>query len=151
MFSDEEWQNLTMAKDKFKIIKFDHNKISRIDMMPEYPVEYVELSHNQITDIANGAFGNFKNLTLLNLSHNKLKSEKLTAHTFKGVYDPNNYQPMKELYEINLSFNELHNINADLFQHFPNLGVLILSGNNLNIIDLATEQAITTLTQLEVN
>lgn len=140
-----------MASLKFDFILLNNNHISKIDVMPEYPVALIDLSYNSITEIVDGAFSKFIDLELLNLAYNKLQSEKLTQHIFRGVYDPNYYQPMKKLFELNLSFNELHNINADLFQHLPNLGVLILSGNPFHVIDVATQHAIASLTQLQVN
>lgn len=150
MFSDEEWGNLTKAHLKFEVIKLDHNQITEIHNLPEYPVQYIELSYNEITTIVNGAFGKLQNLELLNLSHNKLKSKQLTQHTFQGIYDQNFYQPMSKLFEIHLSYNELHTLNSGLFQHTPNLGVLMLSGNDFPIIDYSTTHAISSLTQLQV-
>lgn len=60
------------------------------------------------------------------------------------------YEPI-QLKHLDLSYNQIHSLQKDLFEHTPYLEVLILEGNQLRVIDQVTQLAVSTLNNLQVN
>lgn len=149
IFSTDEWHILENSKIQFEIIKMEKNIIEEIAQLPNYPMKYLYLAFNDITKIANGAFENVTELTKLDLSHNKLTSDALQPDAFKGKFNSNQFEPLKNLTQLNLGYNKLHSLNGDLFEHTPNLQVLILSKNNFQFIDKSTTIALNSLRSLK--
>lgn len=69
---------------------------------------------------------------------------------FEGAYDAGSYEPLKNLRVLNLSHNELHTLDPDIFEHFPNLEELIISFNPFKVIDRNSEVAISSIGRLSV-
>lgn len=69
---------------------------------------------------------------------------------FEGAYDAGAYEPLKNLRVLNLSHNELHTLDPDIFEHFPNLEELVISFNPFKVIDRNTEVAIAGIGRLTV-
>ncbi|XP_033236552.1 lumican isoform X1 [Drosophila pseudoobscura] len=148
--SNEEWNVLINGNFTFETIKLEHNNLSSIPILPTYDVKHLYIGYNQIDSIANGAFQNLSDLTSLDLSHNKLTSKVLLPDVFKGPYTVSDYKALYNLKSLNLGYNELHFLDADLFEHVPNLEELILCSNNFQVIDGLSEVAISGLTSLKV-
>ncbi|KAH8281839.1 hypothetical protein KR054_003193, partial [Drosophila jambulina] len=148
-FSAEEWDILTNGDVTFKTIKLEHNNLTSISILPEYSVENLYLAYNQIAVIADGAFQNLTELTTLDLSHNKLTAKALKPDVFKGPYTVNDFKALEKMKSLNLGNNEIHSLDADLFEHIPQLEELILCSNTFQVIDKLTETAISGLTSLK--
>ncbi|EDV98840.1 GH13381 [Drosophila grimshawi] len=128
----------------------EHNNLTAIPALPTYDVQHLYLGHNQITSITLGAFRNLTKLTTLDLSYNQLSSKALDPDVFQGIYSKNDFEPMKNLKQLNLGYNLLHSLNDDLFEHLPNLEELVLCSNTFQIIDKLTETALSGLSALKV-
>lgn len=144
--SDFEALNASFALTN---VYFAYNSIKNITVYPNVTIVNLDLSHNQIALIENGAFAELRLLAQLDLSHNRLKSEMLTPQVFQGRYDPVQYQPLKKLRVLNLSYNDLHQLDADVFEHMPDLEDLDISNNNFMAIDAGTEIAISQIPKLK--
>lgn len=82
-------------------------------------LEFLELGHNKMNNLASGLLRNNKKLQRLNLWGNNLRN--LDKETFKGL---------ENLQELDLSTNGMESIERDLFAYLTNLTHLNLGGNN---------------------
>lgn len=128
---------------------FKYNQIKNITVYPNVTIVTLDLSNNQIGLIENGAFAELPLLAELDLSFNRLQSDMLTPQVFQGRYDATEYQPLKKLRVLNLSGNDLHKLDADVFEHMPALEELNLSENPFMAIDPGTEIAISQIPKLK--
>ena len=144
--SDFEALNATMPLTN---MFFKYNQLKNISVYPDVTIVILDLSNNYISHIDDGAFENLKQLTELDLSHNRIKSEVLTTRVFQGNYDPIEYQPLKKLRVLNLAGNDLHKLENDLFEHMPSLEELDLSDNPFMTIDAGTEITISQIPKLK--
>lgn len=112
---------------------------------------FIDLSHNEIRFIAKQAFKELDKIAEINLSHNKLTSDVLLPEVFEGNYAAAVYEPIKELKTLRLSYNLLHSLKPDLFEHFPNLENLYLDNNPFTIIDAVSETTISGIPKLRVS
>lgn len=151
LFSQEEWDTLLNGDVIFTTIKLNNNSITQIPSLPSYPVENLYLSFNQINNITLGAFQNLTKLAKLDLSHNNLTKTALQPDVFKGPYATDKYEPLNSLIELDLAHNELHSLHGDLFEHLPNLEILILCENVFQVIDTPTLVALASLSSVKVS
>ncbi|XP_058980989.1 leucine-rich repeat neuronal protein 1 [Musca domestica] len=149
LFSQEEWDTLLNGDVIFTTIKLNNNSITHIPSLPSYPVENLYLSFNQINNITLGAFQNLTKLAKLDLSHNNLTKTALQPDVFKGPYATDKYEPLNSLIELDLAHNELHSLHGDLFEHLPNLEILILCENVFQVIDTPTLVALASLSSVK--
>uniref|UniRef100_A0A1I8PJH9 LRRCT domain-containing protein n=1 Tax=Stomoxys calcitrans TaxID=35570 RepID=A0A1I8PJH9_STOCA len=149
LFSKEDWDTLVNGDVIFSTIKFNNNSITHIPILPSYPVENLYLSFNQINNISLGAFQNLNKLAKLDLSHNNITTKVLDPDVFKGKYAADKYEPITTLIELDLAYNDLHALQNDLFEHLPNLEILILCKNTFQVIDTSTLVAIASLSSLK--
>ncbi|XP_075166203.1 tsukushi [Haematobia irritans] len=149
LFSKDDWNTLLNGDVMFSTIKMNNNSITHIPVLPAYPVENLYLSFNQINNISLGAFQNLNKLAKLDLSHNNITTKILDRDVFKGKYSAENYEPIKTLIELDLAYNDLHALQNDLFEHLPNLEILILCKNTFQVIDTSTLVAIASLSSLK--
>lgn len=144
--SDFEALNATMALTN---VFFKYNQITNITVYPDVTIVTLDLSNNRISVIESGAFAELRLLTELDLSYNRLQSDMLTPQVFQGRYDPVEYEPLKKLRVLSLAGNDLHKLDADLFEHMPALEELNLSENPFMAIDAGTEIAISQIPKLK--
>ena len=85
-------------------------------------LQELNLQNNSLTLVTPELFHGLSNLVLLNLSHNAIASHLLTSDTFGGL---------TSLRILDLSHNRLTSLDAELFEHLPNLEMLILDHNML--------------------
>lgn len=99
-------------------------------------------------DIETAAFIDVPNIYRLNLSWNKLSTDSLRPDTFRGHYSEKNYEPLN-LIELDLTGNQIKTVQRNLFEHTKSLKWLSLAFNTLNLTDLATIEALVSLTTIE--
>ncbi|KAF2890798.1 hypothetical protein ILUMI_15375, partial [Ignelater luminosus] len=66
-----------------------------------------------------------------------------------GIYDKNEYFPLKSLRILDVSYNKIHTLHADTFEHIDELETLILKNNPFKFIDSQTLSAIASLVYLK--
>jgi len=69
---------------------------------------------------------------------------------FKGPYSEHDFSALEKLKTLNLGYNDLHTLDADLFEHIPNIEELVLCSNAFHVIDRLSETAISGLSSLKV-
>ncbi|XP_035903395.1 leucine-rich repeat neuronal protein 3-like isoform X1 [Anopheles stephensi] len=147
-FSPDDWQSLSTSEFDVKSVLLVSTGMKEVTQFPSMNVTLLDLSHNEIATIESKCFMNLTLLQVLDLSHNRLKSEALTPDIFVGHYSPNEYVPMKHLRVLRLSANELHSLNQDLFENLPSLEELSLDLNPFKVIDQQSEIAIASIDRL---
>lgn len=130
--------------------RFDNNGIELVTQFPKLPIRHLSFRHNAIRKIEKAAFMNLTLLETLDLSFNRLTYEEMHPTVFEGTYDAANYEPLKNLRVLNLSHNDLHTFDPDIFEHFPNLEELVISFNPFKVIDRNSEVAISSIGKLAV-
>lgn len=63
---------------------------------------------------------------------------------------PEEYEPLRSMRKLKLSYNQLHSLHQDVFEHLPELEELRLDGNPLTVLDHVTVVAISSLALLKV-
>ncbi|XP_031631324.1 toll-like receptor 13 [Contarinia nasturtii] len=152
LFEAKDWDalisaNKTAVLDK---VEFKKNGIEVITIFPKLDIRSLSFQHNKIRQIEDRAFFNLTTLERLDLSDNKLTREALQSKVFEGHYDSKLYEPLTNLKWLNLASNDLHTLDLDLFDHFPNLETLILAHNQFRILDGNTVNAISGIPKLQV-
>lgn len=140
-----EWPTDKVITD----VLMDNNYIVHVTQYPRMAVLRLSLHHCNIVHIDNEAFKNLQNLTELDLSYNDITSANLDPAVFQGSFAPDEYKPLTDLHTLKLSFNAIHTLKSDVFEHTPNLRILSLDSNPLRVLDHSTVMAISTLTFLE--
>lgn len=151
MFTTEEWAVVNATDNVYEILKFDHNLLENIDVpFPalKFPVKIVNFRHNKINQITKKAFGDLKYLEEIDLSFNKLTSDKLKPEVFEGPYNPDEYEPLISLKILRLSYNELHTLDSMIFEHTEHLKELYLDHNPFQIVHTSVLQAFNDIPQL---
>lgn len=132
-------------------IDLSNNQIETIDInaFQRHPdafagpflVDYLDLSHNQLTILDESFFSYLVNLRLLKLEHNQIHS--LSAHLWTGLY---------RLKHLDLSHNHLDNITQVFYSGYINeLTHLKLSANTLQEIGPCEFVTLKSLTKLNLN
>uniref|UniRef100_A0A182P5U0 LRRCT domain-containing protein n=1 Tax=Anopheles epiroticus TaxID=199890 RepID=A0A182P5U0_9DIPT len=147
-FSLEEWQTLNKSDFVVQSILLVSTGLKEVSRFSPMNVTLLDLSHNEIATIETSCFANLTLLEVLDLSHNRLKSEALNPDIFAGHYSTIEYKPLKNLRVLRLGANELHSLNPDLFEHLPVLEELSLELNPFKVIDQQSEIAIASVDRL---
>ncbi|XP_023955290.2 leucine-rich repeat neuronal protein 2-like [Bicyclus anynana] len=147
-FKTEEWANLKPMKPV--TIDMSENLFTNVTVMAELPVQVLNLSHCAIEFIETASFKGLQQMKQLDLSHNKLTTERLSPHAFEGRYSPEKYEPLNAMRVLNLAHNQLHSLHQDLFEHMPELTELDLSGNPITTLDHVTVIAISSLPMMKI-
>jgi Leucine rich repeat len=69
---------------------------------------------------------------------------------FEGNYSPDEYEPIPSLKVLRLSFNLLHDLDQDVFEHITHLQELYLDNNPFKIIHTSVLNAFSDIRQLQV-
>uniref|UniRef100_A0A182UM67 Leucine rich immune protein (Coil-less) n=1 Tax=Anopheles merus TaxID=30066 RepID=A0A182UM67_ANOME len=147
-FPLEDWQSLNTNGLDVKLVFLVSTGLKEITRFPPMNVTWLDLSHNEIATIQTGCFTNLTLLQVLDISHNRLKSESLNPDVFAGHYSTNEYMPLSKLRVLRLGANDLHSLNPDLFEHLPALEELSLELNPFKVIDQQSEIAIASIERL---
>ncbi len=89
-----------------------------------FKLNYLDLSHNHISHLAENCFGDLQSLKILKLEYNSIKL--LNRNTFLGL---------QHLQVLNLSYNEIYTLGAHVFDGLTNIYHIELQGNILSMID----------------
>ncbi|XP_055593119.1 leucine-rich repeat-containing protein 70 [Uranotaenia lowii] len=149
LFNMTEWSTLNSSGVATEIMLLVHNGISEIPVLPKFDVKVLDLSHNNISAIAKRAFIELDKLESLDLSYNLLTAKALKPEIFEGKFSSDEYEPMLAMKTLRLAYNQLHVLDSDLFEHFPNLETLSLEGNIFKVIDHQTEIALSSIHTLK--
>lgn len=76
--------------------------------------------------------------------------DSLHPEIFRGPYTETQYEPIA-LQELNLSFNKIHSLPNNLFEHTPYIHRLEIKYNPLKVLDVSTTMAIGSLRMLDVS
>lgn len=119
------WVNRNTFKGivRLVVLNLGYNKLSRIDASvfhDLYTLQILNLEHNSIDFIGEGAFDELKNLHALTLSYNKIK--RIESYHFADMYALN---------QLLLDSNEIEYIHGQAFENVTNLEDLSLNDNNL--------------------
>ena len=104
-------------------------------------IDYLDLSHNQLTILDSNIFSYLVNLRLLKLEHNQIYS--ISAHVWTGLY---------RLKYLDLSHNLLENFTQAFYSGYLNeLNHLKLTSNSLSQIGSCEFLSLKSLTKLNLN
>lgn len=132
------------------LYRFNENGIEIVTQFPVLDIRVLSFRHNKIRKIEPRAFINLTSLEKLDLSDNKLTHDALSRQTFEGHYRAQELEPLENLKWLSLAGNDLHTLDPDLFDHLPNLEVLILCHNQFSIMDSNSAAAISSIPKLKV-
>lgn len=76
-------------------------------------------------------------------------AEQLSPDIFKGPYKDTEFETIGLLH-LDLSYNQIHTLQKDIFEHTPYLEVLNLEGNALRVIDHLTCLALAEVQDMKV-
>lgn len=144
----KEFKEATASKRLEAI--FSGSKFDKLQPLPPTD-DAVQLTcrHCGIMEITSAVFIDTPNIIWLDLAYNKITSDSLKSDTFRGRFNDNEYDPIK-LDTLDLSNNAIHSLDDKLFVHTPYMTVLSLSYNPLNVLDMTTVVALSSLTKLTV-
>jgi Leucine-rich repeat (LRR) protein len=152
MFSVEDWTALNATKDNYEVLKLDHNQLENIDVaFPalRFPLKVIDFRHNKINKLVKNVFTNLNYLEEVNLAFNELTTENFKPEIFDGKYSPDEFEPLISLKRLYLSYNLLHNLDSEIFEHTKHLQELYLDNNPFQIIHTNVLNAFSDLPQLQ--
>lgn len=120
-----QWVNRNTFRGivRLVVLNLAYNKLTRIDSSifhDLYTLQILNMEHNAIDFIAEGAFGELKNLHALTLSYNKIK--RIESYNFAGMHVLN---------QLLLDSNDIDYISGQAFENVTNLEDLSLNDNDL--------------------
>lgn len=125
-------------------LNLNFNLIKRIEPFPAVTqLQQISITHNRVSSIAAKAFGRLPSLLRLVLNNNEL--QRLNEMAFAKDTENGVVLPLEHL---DLSYNELHSLDEDLFDTLPNLHTLLLNDNPLKALDASTQSALNALPRL---
>ncbi|XP_054708254.1 toll-like receptor Tollo [Uloborus diversus] len=120
--------NILKDFSKLQVIDMSYNHLSTLPAMlfEDSPdIREMNLQNNSINHLPQGLLNGLQQLVILNFSFNKISSDSIRPETFVDLI---------RLVILDLSHNELNNINNTLFQSQYSLQMLFLSHNNIDTI-----------------
>lgn len=137
LFTLRDWVALNSSDGAFETILFNGNALKSLDLQfPDlkFTIKRVDFSHNQIATFGRAIFKNLLALEEIDLSHNAIEMVNLKPEVFEGRYSAESYEPLKTVKVLKLTNNSLHSLNADIFEHLPNLEQLRLDYNVFQVV-----------------
>lgn len=153
MFSLSNWAVLNATGDEYEVLKLDHNLLENVDVQfpaLHFPLKVIDFRHNKISKVVKNAFANLDYLEEIDFSFNELTTENLKPEVFEGKYSANEYEPLKSLKRLRLSYNLFHNLDSEIFEHTKHLQELYLNDNPFQIIHTNILNAFSDIPQLQL-
>lgn len=154
MFTEGDWEALNNTDDaNYEELIMDHNLLENINVpFPQlkFDLKKISFTNNKISKIVKNAFTNLTSVNEIDLSYNQLKADSLKPDVFEGRYSPDEYEPIPSLRILRLSYNLLHNLDQDIFEHITHLQELYLDNNPFQIIHTSVLNAFSDIPQLQV-
>lgn len=153
MFSVDDWAVLNDTNVEYEILMLDQNELEEIDVpFPtlRFALKTIVFRHNKIKKIVNNAFTNLESIEEIDLSYNELTTENLKPEIFEGKYAATEYEPLINLRRLKLSYNLLHNLDDEIFEHTKHLEELYIDNNPFRIIHTNVLAAFSDISQLHL-
>ncbi|KAJ8706281.1 hypothetical protein PYW08_010907 [Mythimna loreyi] len=146
LFELPDWDGLR----DFKPIKVNltQNPITAVTRISKLPIQELNLSNCEIQTLEDGSFLYLEDLSILDLSGNKITTSAINRKVFGGLLGIDGPRDFTKLQYLSLANNDLHTLTQDIFLFMPFLLTLDLSGNPLAFIDQVTMGAISDLKNL---
>uniref|UniRef100_A0A1Q3FHH6 Putative extracellular matrix protein slit n=1 Tax=Culex tarsalis TaxID=7177 RepID=A0A1Q3FHH6_CULTA len=131
------------------VFSLSGNSINSLQQLPATEADLVfSCRHCNLTELASAAFLDTPNIIRLDLSWNRLTADVLRPDVFRGKYDDRVYE-LLTLDELDLSYNSIEFLEANLFEHLTHLRRLSLARNPLGELTDDTAIALGSVTKLE--
>ncbi|XP_076264945.1 uncharacterized protein LOC143199059 [Rhynchophorus ferrugineus] len=128
---------------------FSYNNIVHLEILPQSDkVIDLVFSHCNIKSMDNGVFKAVRNVQFVDLSFNALTTEEIGPEKFKGPYNDTQYEPLN-VNHLDISYNQIHSLPHNIFEHLKNLRQLNLEGNHFKVLDIPTQTALSSVIYLE--
>ena len=105
-------------------VSCSHSRLTSLPVTWVGDVVWLDVSHNQLSELPDLSHPSLSRLRQLNVSHNAIK--RLDRHALRGLL---------RLRSVDLSYNELHAIGSDTFSGPSSLDALLLDHNGLTRVD----------------
>lgn len=122
------------------IVSFNMLKELTENIFTSTELKYLDLSHNQFTDMDSIGQSGANNLKILNISHNEITIINEIA-----------FVNLSQLELVDLSFNKLANLSDGTFDMLKNLKELFLAYTNVFSIDFGTLSPLKNLESLDIS
>jgi len=140
-----------------QIEMFDSDKLKQ-----SLSLEYLNLSENIITGINHVEVpvsmdrlvlkkNQLTLSTILKFNFVRLKTLDISYNNLNGTLSKTNFQPSNTLRKLDMSFNELVNLNNECFINFPRLKNLNLKSNDIEVIKQRAFQGLQRLRELDLS
>jgi Leucine-rich repeat (LRR) protein len=113
--------------------------IASSEQQLQLPLQFVDLSSNELTDIDSHLFDNKSNLTDLILACNRMR-----------IINKDLFRQLRSLRRLDLSFNDISIIENEALAGLDNLQILDLSHNRLHVASLEALRALADLARLSL-
>ncbi|XP_063903896.1 uncharacterized protein LOC135123299 [Zophobas morio] len=134
---------------KFVKISFAGNEMPTLEAMPQTDaVVEIVLTRCNIRYLRPSLFADTPNVKFVDLSYNALPAEELSSENFRGPFNNTFYEPIA-LEHLDLSYNQIHTLVNNLFEHMPNIKILNLEGNDFKVLDIQTQLALSSIRRLQ--
>lgn len=131
------------------VFSLSGNSINTLQQLPATEADLVfSCRHCNLSELASAAFLDTPNIIRLDLSWNRLTADVLRPDVFRGKFDDLVYESLM-LDELDLSYNSIEFLEANLFEHLTHLRRLSLSRNPLGDITEDTAAALGSIAKLE--
>lgn len=121
----QDTRALNDTYEVYEILKLNNNLLPSIDIrFPSFGFKMIDLSNNKISKIDERAFSKMKQLEEIDLSHNKLSSNRYSYGQDFALLS------MWQLKRLRLGFNSFTNLKSSIFAEMDNLEELYLDNND---------------------
>lgn len=121
------------------VFSLSGNSLNSLQQLPVTEADLVfSCRHCNLTELASAAFLDTPNIIRLDLSWNRLTADVLRPDVFRGKYDDRVYESLT-LDELDLSYNSIEFLDANIFEHLVHLRRLSLARNP--VLELTTDTA----------
>lgn len=77
-------------------------------------------------------------------------AEEIDGQDFKGPYNNSVFYPIA-VKHLNLAYNQIHSLPRKFFENMPHLEELNIAGNDFTVLDINTQIALSSLSNLKVS